>query len=511
MKKLYGKTGSKAFFLVFFPLLVLSYCAPGPSSMLQPKPPSAEEMSNQMISDSEELVKRQKKLHESITKVQEKIPEIKPIKPFYNPMDDITVSFSMMNENLQAVLFALSRATGVNIIIDPDIEVGEKTITINFENVPATTVLNQILKTFDYHKEIDRNVIRIMKYKEKHYKLNFLDTHLKTSFVAGGDVLGSEDNTSTMRGLSGNFRLSGEGARNANPYDQLDHMIKTVLSKDGKYTLNRMSGSLYVKDRASVIAAVSRLINHYIDMMSRQIIIEARIIEVGLSGGHRYGIDWNYVKDKLSTTAMNLKEISWSIGSGLVLNQLRTTSTINAVINVLKNFGEIKIISNPSIRAKHGQPSIISVGTSFTYIKSVDTTSQATAAETSETTEVEVSTVFDGLILGVIPFIEEDGRVSLLINPIKSDVDPNSLVPERVGERDSISLPEVQLKEINTTIGTKSDDVIILGGLIDKRTIKDNQGVPYLSAIPLIGFLFKNESESDQTNELVIILKVNII
>ena len=217
------------------------------------------------------------------------------------------------------------------------------------------------------------------------------------------------------------------------------------------------------------------------------------------------------MKDKLSTTAMDLKEIAWSIGNGLVLNQLRTTSTINAVINVLKNFGEIKIISNPSIRAKHGQPSIISVGTSFTYIKSVDTTSQTTAAETSETTEVEVSTVFDGLILGVIPFIEEDGRVSLLINPIKSDVDPNSLIPERVGERDSISLPEVQLKEINSTIGTKSDDVIILGGLIDKRTIKDNQGVPYLSAIPLIGYLFKNESESDQTNELVIILKVSVI
>ena len=88
MKKPHDKTGPKAFFLVLFLLFVLSACAPGPSSMLQPKPPSAEEMSDQMISDSEQLDKRQKKLHESITKVQEKIPEIRPIKPVYNPMDD---------------------------------------------------------------------------------------------------------------------------------------------------------------------------------------------------------------------------------------------------------------------------------------------------------------------------------------------------------------------------------------------------------------------------------------
>ena len=122
------------------------------------------------------------------------------------------------------------------------------------------------------------------------------------------------NHTATMQGLSGNFRLTGEGSQKANPYDQLENMVRAVLSNDGKYSLNRMSGSLYVKDRSSVIVAVSRLINHFKDMMARQIIIEARIIEVGLTDGHRYGIDWSYVKDKLSSTAQDVRELSWSIG-----------------------------------------------------------------------------------------------------------------------------------------------------------------------------------------------------
>jgi type II secretory pathway component GspD/PulD (secretin) len=130
-----------------------------------------------------------------------------------------------------------------------------------------------------------------------------------------------------------------------------------------------------------------------------------------------------------------------------------------------------------------------------------------------ESTEVEVSTVFDGLILGVIPFIEADGQITLLINPILSDVDPDSIEPESVSATgtDSISLPVVGIKEISTTIGVHSGDVVILGGLIDKRRQEVKEGVPFLSGIPLLGYLFKNEAARDETRELVIILCVSVV
>jgi MSHA type pilus biogenesis protein MshL len=282
------------------------------------------------------------------------------------------------------------------------------------------------------------------------------------------------------------------------------------MSKNGQYSLNRLAGSLYVKDTPAVIRSIGTLINQFKETLARQILIEARIIEVYLKDEYKYGIDWSIVKD-LSGAPTELTGASWSLGSGLILSGTSGNFTLGATLAALNYFGDSKVVSNPSIRSKHGKPSIISVGTSYTYKKRVTTKKTTTSSTNEETTDVEVSTVFDGLILGVIPFIEEDGRVSLLINPIKSDVDQTSLEAESVGGGQSISLPEVSIKEISTTIALKSGDVAILGGLIDKRKITQNQGVPFLSAIPLLGYLFKNEHEIEESRELVIILSVRLI
>ena len=112
-----------------------------------------------------------------------------------------------------------------------------------------------------------------------------------------------------------------------------------------------------------------------------------------------------------------------------------------------------------------------------------------------------------------MPFIQEDGRITLLINPIKSDVDPTSIEPVLVSQNsaDSISLPKVSVKEISTTIGLKDGDEIFLGGLIDKHHQKANKGVPVLSRIPVLGYLFKNDTLEEETRELVIVLKVTVI
>lgn len=183
-------------------------------------------------------------------------------------------------------------------------------------------------------------------------------------------------------------------------------------------------------------------------------------------------------------------------------------------MDALNTYGDTQVISNPSIRSKHNKPAIISVGTSYTYKKSIETTRTSTGTSEDTSTQVEVSTVFDGLILGVIPFIEEDGQITMLIKSIKSDVSQESLEPESVGAQDSglsISLPRVLIKEMSTTISLRNNEVAILGGLIDKRSVGDDSRVPVLSKIPLLGHLFRNELRTEQTRELVIILSVSLV
>ncbi|MBW2601504.1 MAG: pilus (MSHA type) biogenesis protein MshL [Deltaproteobacteria bacterium] len=510
-KELKKKVKRPAIFLIFIAFFFLGRCALGPSSVLDPKRPSADIIPKEIRTESDELGTIQKELTETLEKKAPREVQVEPIMPEYHPMDDQVVSFSMVDEDLQLMLYSLSQAVGMNLIIEPILTDEKRLVTLNFEKAPASTVLKEVLGIFDLYYEVEQNIIRIRSYEERIFKLNFLDINVSTVFDVGGDVLGAGD-TETATGLSGNFKLSGRGSKKGNPYDLVDEMIKAMLSGGGKYTLNRLSGSLYVKDRPAVIRSIARLVNHLKDMLARQILIEARIIEVSLSDNYSYGIDWSMVRDQTSTST-KVDSASWALGNGLVLSGVHRAFSIDATINALRTFGDTKIVSNPSIRCKHSQPAIISVGTSFTYKKNVTTTLVDRDSRTEESTQVEVSSVFDGLVLGVIPFIEEDGGITLLINPIKSDVDPLSIRPEAVGggASASISLPRVSIKEISTTIGVNSGDVVILGGLIDKRRQTKKKGVPFLSSIPLLGYLFKHDTVTEETRELVIILSVSII
>ena len=490
--------------------LLWAGCSYGPSSMLNPEKHEPDLVPQTIKAESDDLAQKQQELRDSLQKTAPPSIDIKPVRPAYDPLEDHIVSFAMVDEDIQMVLYSLSQAVGMNFIIEPGAIEENRTFTLNFENVSASIVLREILNAFDLYYEIDQNVIRIQPYQEHIFRLNFLDTNVQTNFEVGGDVLGAGE-TESASGLSGRVTLSGKGALSGNAYGVIEEMVKRIMTKGGHYSLNRIAGSLYVKDTPAAIRSIGNMISHFKEMVSRQILIEARIIEVYLKDEYEYGIDWSMVKD-LSGAATELTTASWSLGSGLILSGTSGNYTLGATVDALNLFGDLKVVSNPSIRSKHGKPSIISVGTSYTYKKSITTRRSTTTSRDEETTDVEVSTVFDGLILGVIPFIEEDGKVSLLINPIKSDVDPTSLEPEPIGTgREGIALPIVSIREISATIALNNGDVVILGGLIDKRKIKNNQGVPFLSAIPVVGYLFKDEHEIEESRELVIILNVTLI
>jgi MSHA type pilus biogenesis protein MshL len=491
-------------------LILLAGCSWGPSPVTNPQKHYPERIPAQIKSESDHLGRLQEELQRELE--QTSVPPVtaEPVLPAYDPFEDQTVSFSVVDEPLQTVLYSLSQAVGVNIILDPMVTDEQRSITLNFESAKASTVLNEILEAYDLSYTVAGNVVKVTPFAEKIFHLDFLDSNVDGKFEVGGDVLGAGESESA-KGLSGSFKLVGESTRKNNAYDILEAMLRPMVSKEGKLSINRLSGSLYIKERPKTIRSVARLVHHYKGMLRRQILIEARIVEVYLSDKYEYGIDWGMLKDQAAAPT-ELTALGWSLGDGLVMAATSGDFSIDATVDALNMFGDAKVVSNPTIRSKHGQPAIISVGTSFTYKKSVETT-RRTATSISEdiSTQVEVSTVFDGLILGVIPFIDETGRITLLINPIKSDVDQASLEEEEVSEGLSISLPRVSIREISSTIALNSGDIAVLGGLIDKRKVTDNRGVPFLSGIPGLGYLFKHEDVRDETRELVILLRVRIV
>lgn len=498
-------------------LLVLAVMFSGCSNRTRPEnrypetPPSY--FRDQVNEQSDELARIQEQLAADLEKKAEKKISIAPVMPVYDPLEDQVVSFSIVDEELQKVLYTFAQAVGMNLILDPELTKEEKRVTLNLQEVPAAVVLQEMLKLYDVSYEIDDNIIRIKPFEERLFKLNFLNAEVNTAFDVGGDVLGAGD-TEMTSGLSGSFKLTAKSVQPGNPYDVIEANIKQIKSKGGLYAINRMSGTLYVKDTPASIKRIEHMVEHFKTMQSKQIHIEARIIEVALSDEYRYGIDWSVVRDKAANFS-TLTNVGWTVENGLMISHQNADWSINPMgeaVQALETFGEANVISNPSIRTKHGKPAIISVGTSINYKKSVKTTTSSGTVNPITESTVEVSKVFDGLILGVVPFIEENGKISLLINPIKSDVDSNSLELQSVGANSdqSISLPRVRIREISTTIALQNNDVIILGGLIDKYQLANKDRVPWLGRIPGLEYFFRGDYQSEEVRELVIILSVSI-
>lgn len=437
---------------------------------------------------------------------------VQPLLPQYDPLEDHKISFSMVDAKLETILYIIADTVGMNLVLDNKIKDRANTVTLRFKNVSAKTVLDELADKFDLDYKINGNILKINTYAERFFSLNFLDTNVAMNFNVGGDVLGG-GGTQTASGLAGNVQMKGKGAEKGNPYVILKKMIAKVKSKEGVFSMDALSGSLYIRDKPSIVKNITRIINHFKDMLSRQILINARIVEVTLSRGYEYGINWDVLRKEMSgVRSIKLSHAAWNFTDGLVLDGFNSTFSFSSITNALQTFGDIKIISNPIIRAKHGRPSIISVGDSISYKKSVKVTKTQNGNNVDTDVDVEVSSVFDGLILGVIPFIEANGRVDLLINPVKSDVDSESIARlEDVGGGNTISLPKVGIKEISTTISLNNGNVIVLGGLISRVKVKKDKKVPILSDIPGLGYLFKNKYMTEERKELVIILKVDVI
>ncbi|MBF0125933.1 MAG: pilus (MSHA type) biogenesis protein MshL, partial [Magnetococcales bacterium] len=454
--------------------------------------------------------------------------------------------------DVRQALRALAKQTSMNLLLDPAILEEAPVITVSFQNVSAATVLREVLRLADLHGVIEDNVMRVEPFQEMVLPLNFLETNVTSSFDTGGDVLGSSGTGGTAAGtatLKGGFSMKGE-AKSTNPYDPIEKTVEALVSeKKGIFQINRQTGTLYMRAKPSAIKTVSDLLHRYKDILGRQILIEARLMEVQLSDQFQAGINWASLRSNLTltngisqtismtgltqsstnlagTVAANLADSS---ALAMVIPSTAATSSAAAAkgskaagfgfatggdngllfVDLLKQFGDVRTLSNPTIRARHGQPAMISVGQSSNYIQKTKVTA-ATVAGGTPTTEVTTATIFDGIMMGVVPFISTDGKITLSIHPIQSSLVSGTTAVQTFDDV-KVSLPQVNLKEMSTILELKDHDTVLLGGLIDKSATKYRTGVPILSELPLLGRLFTHDQENEAVRELVIMMRVTIL
>lgn len=184
---------------------------------------------------------------------------------------------------------------------------------------------------------------------------------------------------------------------------------------------------------------------------------------------------------------------------------------LGLLLKALEQQGEVKTLSNPKINIMNGQTSMLSVGRNTTFISKVDTTTtEGTTPVTSFT--VETNSILSGLIFGLVPYINGDGEITLTITPIITNL--VDLEAKTVGSGVNsveIKLPTLDLREMSTTVKVLDGQMVIIGGLIDKKEVLREQRVPILSRIPFIGKLFQRMDKSYENTELIIMLIPRII
>jgi general secretion pathway protein D len=266
------------------------------------------------------------------------------------------------------------------------------------------------------------------------------------------------------------------------------------------------------KGRNAVIVSSSpanykliRNILKQLDTQPKQVLIEASIMEVTLTGNLQYGVEW-LIKNRIHKGGDTYNGVLGTLG-GLALgssglNYSVIGGDITAKLNAFAKDSQINIVSTPHIATLDGKEASISVGTEVPIVTSessaadLGTSSGSSTATTTPSIMRSIQYRNTGVILHVKPTINSDGALTIDIGQELSEAQNNSV--------SNIDSPIILNRSIKTTLSVRSGDTVLLGGLISTNKSKGEQRVPLLGSIPFLGWLFKTESKGETKTELIV-------
>jgi MSHA biogenesis protein MshL len=460
---------------------------------------------------------------------EKKIEIIKP-KELY--------SFSLREADVKDVLRAIAKQTNYNMVIESDVE-GET--TVDLKDVTLEKALEYIVEPLEggYSYKIEGKTVYVSKPKleTKIFPINYLALRkIGTSNVdgsiggtsAGGASSGGAATTTSAAGASGTGGGSGSNVSlrsisDSDIWKNLEDNVKKLISKEGNIFVNNQANMVVVTDYPRQLKSIAKFLEGIEAIIHRQVMIEAKIVEVQLSEGYKEGINWQLLNGKLWDYSINIGQ---QLRSPIVLPGGVQTATAppffsffvgsahldinNTFVELLKTQGTINIVSSPKIATMNNQRAVIKVAKQDVYFDVQQSTGSGGSTPTVTYTPRFINV---GLILDVIPQIDDAGNIILNIHPMLTNKVSEVLQPINtgVGPTTYTSVPVLDVRETDTMVKVKDGDTVIIGGLLQDNKKNDVKGIPGLMAIPLFGKLFSYTEESTQKVELVVLLTPRIV
>jgi MSHA biogenesis protein MshL len=454
------------------------------------------------------------------------------------PRFDLTVH----NAPARQVFMGLVEGTPYSMILPQDMQ---GTISLNLKEVTVPEVLRAIRDVYgyEYRREGNRFFILGNEMQTRMFPVNYLNLSRKglsdTRVSASGlSTTGASTSGGSTSGTSSNSGVQIQTQTQADFWKDLTAALTAIVGAEGgrKVIVNAQAGIVLVRAMPDELRLVQDYLGVTQTSMNRQVILEAKIIEVQLNDRFQTGINWSKVHGdftasqvgggsaNLATTGVTpFSTLSGPLlaGSTGVLQSSATLSNafggvftltaiggnFTALVELLKAQGDLNVLSSPRVSTMNNQKAVIKVGTDEFFVTKQDITG-ATSTTTLPTVTTELSPFFSGIALDVTPQIDDAGNITLHIHPSVSDVTEKKI---STGATLPISTASSSVQESDNIVRATSGQIIVIGGLMKEGSTDDNASVPILGDIPLVGNLFKHKKVTRIKRELVILLKPTTI
>jgi MSHA biogenesis protein MshL len=297
--------------------------------------------------------------------------------------------------------------------------------------------------------------------------------------------------------------------------DSLIHII--AVDPQATVDINQQSGIVIVRAKPMQLREVESFLSATQTQISRQVILEAKILEVTLDDSHQDGVNWESIVREGIQRAPLLTGIGGVMSPSTfasVFTLGANSGSFNAFVELMATQGKTNVLSSPRISTLNNQTAIIKVGQDEYFAYDIQTGNAGGTVGSIGSTIVttpypKLDVFFSGIALDVTPQIDDDEDITLHIHPsITKVTEVTKTFGNSIG---ALPLALTTVRESDSIVKAKNGQIIVLGGLMQENDNEKKQGVTGLAAIPYIGSLFRVNTGTTQKSELIILLKATFI
>jgi MSHA biogenesis protein MshL len=454
------------------------------------------------------------------------------------------------NTPAKHVFMAIVSGTRYSVLVHPDVS---GTISLTLKDVTVFEALEAIREIYGYDYKVDgaRIYIQPLTLQTRLFQVSYLTgqregkSSLRVASGSVGDSAVATGSTGVATTPTNANRDSSKVTMSSSTdfWDELSRALKAIVGeeKGRSVVISPMSGVIVIRAMPDELKNVSAYLKASQISIERQVILEAKIVEVQLNDSFQSGVNWAAFKNGanshltvgqgsagssltptgtplsnpiLSSTPGSslLPTIGTALPTGAVAGTLFglafQTSNFAALLNFLESQGNVHVLSSPRIATLNNQNAVLKVGTDEFFVTGVTGGTQTSGLVAGTAPTVTVQPFFSGIALDVTPRIDENNEIILHVHPSVSTVSTVNKLVDLGGNNGTMNLPlaSSNVSETDSIVRARDGQIVAIGGLMRQAEVNDESGLPMLSKM-----IFGQTNKRTEKRELIILLKPTVV